>query len=504
MKNMKRMFNVLLILFMLTTVFASPQAKANDVDEYTVEYTPSITFMFNPRQYLRGSYYGVNSYLLSGDVYDFIVKDGTIIVYKNRNPYWSFTVPDGWWPNISVHKFNETVVIVLTCYYLVAVDVVNQQVLGQVQLCQNWNSFIIGIVMYPISYTPPIYIITKQYWYPSSSLNFYELRSDLTVVHKGGFSLGGNLKPYYPLFTAISDTTFYTLLLSSNSVDMFKYNYATGQVVSASLTDVMTYGVDSGVAMINIFDLNYRIYGDGAFDVKVYFAGYTKSVGETQYNYHGKRVTFFYNVGQNQFSASMSQVFTSFSAYHYTGGMLFPSTDYAIILNSGPPYYGLSIIWWDVGTSSFKNQSSYNFAKVKSTYYTPCSVGLNWVIEHGVKKIYYAKTMQLVPTITPPPTTTTTYTTPPPQYTTTYPFTTPEAHTQFILNAIIPLTILILPAGIMFYLMGTFGAVVGFLIGLGIGYSAGFIPFGVLIIIMIGVAALFVYSLSARAGGGGG
>jgi len=85
-------------------------------------------------------------------------------------------------------------------------------------------------------------------------------------------------------------------------------------------------------------------------------------------------------------------------------------------------------------------------------------------------------------------------------YYTTQPFTTPEANTDFLTNAIIPLTIVSIPALLLAVYLGSAGLIVGLLLGGGILFYSGYAPFGLIFLIVLGAAIILWRSSSGKGG----
>lgn len=497
-------FKSYIIIFFMTVLLFAPYftGKAVEYDYYESNYAPDVLFILDIKQYYRGSLYGVSQYYnpLDEEVYDFVIVGNVIYVYKSSSFYWSFNIPNAY-ARTQVRYFNETCVLVLNYNIAMLVDYINKRTLA------TWDTGcrLIGEATYPVNYGPPVTFIgvTWHPYYGTTNLKVFELRDDgtLLAVNYGIGILSDDPGEAIPLFIGLQGNfLIYEFWFGNGRVMIWRVNRLNGEVVSGDFNDYMWVGREANRWLLATFDVNYVLYIDGSFDLKIYFAGYTKMSGESDYTFHGKRLVTSYKANNNVMTASWNREFTCDYQTYYIGGKMINSTYFALFINTGTPTYALDVIWWNTGRSSFVSQGAYPWQKVKNTYYTPCSAGINWLIEYESSKgkYYFIKGVVIIPTITQPSTTTTTFTQPTPYYTTTQPFEAPEAHTQFIVNAIIPLAILLLPAGLMFYLMGSVGAVVGLLIGVALGYSAGFIPFSMIIIIALGIAVLFVYSMGGK------
>jgi len=93
-------------------------------------------------------------------------------------------------------------------------------------------------------------------------------------------------------------------------------------------------------------------------------------------------------------------------------------------------------------------------------------------------------------TITPGQTVTTSTYYPTTTYYTTQPFTAPEGNTDFLTNAIIPLTIVSIPALLLTVYLGSAGLVIGLLLGGGILFYSGYAPFGLILLIVLGAVVI--------------
>ncbi|UTU47215.1 hypothetical protein [Archaeal virus sp.] len=109
-------------------------------------------------------------------------------------------------------------------------------------------------------------------------------------------------------------------------------------------------------------------------------------------------------------------------------------------------------------------------------------------------RLYWS--VQPRPTYTIPPVTTT-LTSTTAYYTSTQALTTEDTQIAFINNVIIPLTIVSIPTLLLALYLGSAGLLVGLLLGGGILYYGGFAPFGMVFLIVLGVAVLLW-----RGGGG--
>jgi hypothetical protein len=98
----------------------------------------------------------------------------------------------------------------------------------------------------------------------------------------------------------------------------------------------------------------------------------------------------------------------------------------------------------------------------------------------------YVVSGTLAITITPGQTVTTTTYYPTTTYYTSQPFTSPETNIDFITNAIIPLTIVSIPALLLTAYLGAAGLIVGLLLGGGILVYSGYAPFGLIFLIVLG------------------
>jgi len=105
-------------------------------------------------------------------------------------------------------------------------------------------------------------------------------------------------------------------------------------------------------------------------------------------------------------------------------------------------------------------------------------------------KLYLASGGSIAITITPGQTITTSTYYPTTTYYTSQPFATPEANMDFLTNAIIPLTIVSIPALLLAFYLGSVGLIVGLLLGGGILFYSGYAPFGLIFLIVLGAAII--------------
>jgi hypothetical protein len=108
-------------------------------------------------------------------------------------------------------------------------------------------------------------------------------------------------------------------------------------------------------------------------------------------------------------------------------------------------------------------------------------------LSSSTMRLYYQS--QPRPTYTIPPITTTSTSTTP-YYTTTQVFTSTDTQVGFLTNVIIPLVIVSIPSLLLALYLGTSGLIVGLLIGGGLLFYSGFAPFGLVFLIVLGVAVL--------------
>lgn len=126
------------------------------------------------------------------------------------------------------------------------------------------------------------------------------------------------------------------------------------------------------------------------------------------------------------------------------------------------------------------NQPVPLFGKTTLTYYTTC-FQIHFPSDTSIK-IRYASVPMPTYTISLPTSTSTTLTQ------TYYQSPTPlteDTGTAFLLNVIIPFSIILIPVSIFYYLMGTLGALIGLGIGVGLLQISGFAPFSLIVLVVL-------------------
>lgn len=509
----KHVLTILFIFLILLFSLFNQQYKvigyntySYDEENYDVYGSVCPIFDFSPHtiRYSRYKVCSIPDYEYQ-DIYDFVICGQTCYVYKNYQLYWQFSLP--WtWRNTAVAYFNNSIAVVSSVDRLVFVNFRTKTIIKY----ETLNGVHFGgvfFVDYPVSTNnqPYLYVMSGYNDNWGIRWNFYRINNDLTVTQVGSYRPNAPWQTVHPHVRLVG-TRFYGFTYKWDTLCVFVYDYATEQ--GGYVTFDSSYwvcGQQYGKIFLNIFHVVFDYIVNDGFKISIYLAGYTKMYGESSYNFDGKKVSITIQHNENlQFTSTQFQVeplWVAFSNYHYCGALFTAPQNLAIILNSGEPYYSLSIINYNVATRSFVNHTSFNLMAIKTPYYTPCTCGYNWVVEYyfinNVPKatVYYSSEGGIIPTITYTTTTTGATTTWWPTVTTTQPTSqfNPYIGVGWNMGVIVPLIIMLFPALLLGGLFGLWGGIVGLVLGLGLGVYAGFLPnyLIVLLVIAIGCMAFF-------------
>jgi len=117
-------------------------------------------------------------------------------------------------------------------------------------------------------------------------------------------------------------------------------------------------------------------------------------------------------------------------------------------------------------------------------------------------KLFITSGGNVVTTVTPGQTVTTSTYYPTTTYYTTQPFIAPDTNVDFLTNVIVPLTIVSIPALLLTVYLGAAGLIVGLLLGGGLLFYSGYAPFGLIFLIILGAVIVLWRGGSGKSDGG--